>query len=83
MTYSLDFREKVLNVKEKESLCFSAVAQRFDVGLASVVKWSKNIIPKAGPVEEPSRVFVGVRLFSRSSVLNAFQEHLPLHPYLY
>ena len=46
MTYSLDFREKVLRVKENESLSFVAVAKRFDVGLASVVRWSTHIVSK-------------------------------------
>ncbi|MBL0941575.1 MAG: transposase, partial [Alphaproteobacteria bacterium] len=46
MTYSLDFRQKVLRIKAKENLSFAAVAKRFDVGLASVVRWSKSIVPK-------------------------------------
>lgn len=46
MTYSLDFRRKVLIVKEKEKLTFAETAKRFDVGLASVVRWRKNIVPK-------------------------------------
>ena len=46
MTYSLDFRKKVLAIKEKEGLSFAAVSQRFAVGLASVVRWSNNIAPK-------------------------------------
>jgi transposase len=46
MTYSLDFRRKVLAVKKKEALSFAKAAKRFDVGLASVVRWSTNIVPK-------------------------------------
>ena len=46
MTYSLDFRIKVLSVKKKEQLSFAKVAKRFDVGLASVVRWSASIVPK-------------------------------------
>jgi transposase len=46
MTYSLDFRQKVLAVKEKENLTFAEVARRFDVGLASVVRWCGNIVPQ-------------------------------------
>lgn len=46
MTYSLDFRQKVLCVKAKENLSFAAVSRRFDVGLASVARWSKDIIPQ-------------------------------------
>ncbi len=45
MTHSLSFRMKVLSVKEKENLSFKKVAKRFDVGVASVVRWSKNLNP--------------------------------------
>ena len=45
MTHSLDFRMKVLSVKEKENLSFRKVAKRFDVGVASVMRWSKNPNP--------------------------------------
>jgi len=46
MTYSRDFREKVLSIKEKESLSFAKVAKRFDIGIASIVRWAKNIDSK-------------------------------------
>jgi len=43
MAYSLDFRRKVLSVREKEGLTIAEVADRFDVGVASVVRWIKHI----------------------------------------
>lgn len=46
MTYSLDFRQKVLHVRAKEKLTFIETAKRFDIGLASLVRWSKDIIPQ-------------------------------------
>lgn len=46
MTYSSDFRRKVLFVREKESLTIAAVATRFSVGIASVTRWIKNPEPK-------------------------------------
>ena len=46
MTYSIDFRLKVLGVKEKEGLSFAKVAEGFCVGLASVVRWSKRAEPQ-------------------------------------
>lgn len=45
MTYSLDFRMKVLSVKEKENLSFRKTAKRFHIGVASVMRWSKNPKP--------------------------------------
>lgn len=47
MTYSFDFRRKVLSVREKEGLTIAQVAARFDVGVASVVRWLKQPEPKA------------------------------------
>ncbi|MBX3629099.1 MAG: IS630 transposase-related protein [Nitrosomonas sp.] len=43
MAYSLDFRRKVLSVREKEGLTIIEVADRFDVGVASVTRWIKDI----------------------------------------
>jgi transposase len=46
MTYSIDFRKKVLSIKKQENLTFSEVSKRFSVGPASVVRWSQNIEPQ-------------------------------------
>ena len=46
MTYSSDFRRKVLSVREKEGLTIAEVASRFCVGVASVTRWLKNTEPK-------------------------------------
>ncbi|SFN18135.1 helix-turn-helix domain-containing protein, partial [Nitrosomonas communis] len=43
MAYSLDIRRKVLSVREKKGLTIAEVAARFDVGVASVTRWVKNI----------------------------------------
>ena len=42
MTYSLDFRQRVLKIKAEEELSMSEVANRFGVGVASVMRWSKS-----------------------------------------
>lgn len=46
MTYSLDFRRKVLSVRQKEGLTISEVASRFNIGIASVVRWLKTPEPQ-------------------------------------
>ena len=46
MTHSLDFRQKVLSVRQKEGLTLAEVAARFDVGLASVTRWCKRVEPQ-------------------------------------
>ena len=43
MTYSRDFRSKVIKTREIENLSMAKVAKRFGVGLGSVMRWSKNI----------------------------------------
>jgi len=46
MTYSLDFRKKVLKIRAKEGLSIEEVAIRFGVGKASVMRWLIDIEPK-------------------------------------
>lgn len=46
MTYSLDFRRQVLKVREAEGLSIEAVAKRFGVGKASVMRWLVELEPK-------------------------------------
>jgi transposase len=46
MTYSLDFRRKVLSVREKEGLTIADVAARFCVGVATVVRWLQRVEPQ-------------------------------------
>ena len=46
MTYSIDFRKKVLSIKVQENLTFAEVSKRFGVGQASVVRWSSRIEPQ-------------------------------------
>lgn len=46
MTYSLDFRKKVLATKEKEGFSFEEAAKRFDISKAVLFRWSKKIEPK-------------------------------------
>jgi len=46
MTYSVDFRKKVLQIREAEYLSIEAVAIRFGVGKASVMRWLIELEPK-------------------------------------
>ena len=46
MSYSLDFRRKVLSVRARAKLSFREVSDCFSVGVASVVRWSNRIEPK-------------------------------------
>ena len=46
MTYSLDFRRKVLSIKNKENLTFEETAIRFEISKASLTRWSICLAPK-------------------------------------
>ena len=46
MTYSADFREKVLAIKEQEGLTQAEAAVRFGVGVASITRWNKCLEPQ-------------------------------------
>ena len=46
MTYSVDFRQKVLKVRDAEGLSMAQVAKRFDIGLATVMRWTKKPDPQ-------------------------------------
>lgn len=45
MAYSVDFRRKVLEIKEREGLSLEEAAVRFGVGQASVFRWTKRVEP--------------------------------------
>ena len=43
MTYTIDFRRKVLEVKERDGMSFEKVASRFWVSKSSVSRWKKRL----------------------------------------
>ncbi|ETZ05512.1 hypothetical protein [Holospora undulata] len=46
MKYSADFRRRVLEIKEEEGLSFDEKWRCFKVGIASVIRWWKKIVPQ-------------------------------------
>ena len=46
MTYSIDFRQKVLSIKAQEKLTGAETAERFGIGVASITRWDKQIEPQ-------------------------------------
>ena len=45
MSYSKDFRKKVLLIKEQEKLTFKETAKRFHIAKASIQNWLKKLEP--------------------------------------
>jgi len=46
MSYSIDFRKKVLGVKAEEKTSIAETAKRFAIGKATIVRWMKGIETK-------------------------------------
>lgn len=46
MTYSIDFRRKVLSIKEQENLSDEETALRFGIGIASLTRWKARLEPQ-------------------------------------
>lgn len=45
MSYSIDFRRKVLQIRQREGLSLEQAAQRFGIGKQTVYNWTKRLIP--------------------------------------
>ena len=46
MTYSIDFRRKVISIKEKERLSYKETSVRFGIGTTTLVRWRKKLEPQ-------------------------------------
>lgn len=46
MAYSLDFRQQVFKVKQKEDLTFQELSERFDIPIRTLFRWKNCIEPK-------------------------------------
>ena len=56
MTYSVDFREKVLQIRHKEKLSILKTAKLFGISPTTIVKWGKKLLPKAGRDKPATRI---------------------------
>ena len=46
MAYSLDFRQQVFKLKEKEQLTFQETSDRFGIPIRTLFRWQNRIEPK-------------------------------------
>jgi len=46
MTYSIDFRKKVLDIRKQEKLSYAESAKRFGINAASIFRWSLRLEPQ-------------------------------------
>ncbi len=45
MTYSLDLRQKVFQLKDKKGLTFEETSAYFDIGIRTLFRWEKKLEP--------------------------------------
>ncbi len=45
MSYSLDFRKRVFELKAKKALTFEQTSQHFGIGIRTLFRWEKKIEP--------------------------------------
>ena len=45
MTYSLDFRQQVLKLKENQGLTFEQISEHFHLGITTLFRWKRNLEP--------------------------------------
>ena len=46
MTYSIDFRKRVLKLRAKENMSLASTAKQFGISIKSIFRWSKRLHPK-------------------------------------
>ena len=56
MTYSIDFRKKVLQIRKEKVLSIIETGKLFEISPTSIVKWSKNIFAKVGRAKGATRI---------------------------
>src|SRR5215831_8094857 len=56
MTYSLDFRKKVLEIRERKGLTVETAAKLFGIGEASLFRWMQRLEAKRKRNKPPTKI---------------------------
>ena len=56
MSYSLDFRCKVLAIREQDGLSYEECGKRFGIGKQTVYRWSKRLEPQLVRYKPASKI---------------------------
>lgn len=73
MTYSIDFRKKVLETRAKEKLSLTEISIRFRIGRASVVRWIARIESQKTRNRPPSKINMKALMDDIEAYPDAFQ----------
>nr|MBS9767835.1 IS630 family transposase [Flavobacteriaceae bacterium] len=74
MAYSLDFRQRVFNIKEKEGLTFQEVSDRFSIPIRTLFRWQNRIEPKTKRNKPATKI-------DMEALAKDIKEHLDLYQY--
>lgn len=56
MKYSLDFRRRVLEMKERDNLTFEETSKRFGISMRTLFRWQHRIEPKTTHNKRPHKI---------------------------
>ena len=73
MTYSIDFRRKVLFIKKREKMSFLSVSKRFGIGKNTISVWSKNILALKNRKIPPTKISIDKLKEDVSQYSDAYQ----------
>lgn len=73
MTYSLDFRKRVLDIKKSRNLSFNEAAKLFNIGRATLFRWNHELQPKLKRNKKPVKLDYEKLIDDVKQVPDAFQ----------
>ncbi|MCF7566871.1 IS630 transposase-related protein [Sabulilitoribacter arenilitoris] len=56
IAYSLDFREQVFKVKQKEQLTFQELSDWFGIPIRTLFRWQQRIEPKTNRIKPSTKI---------------------------
>ena len=69
MTYPLEFREKVMEVKSKYGLTYQQAAERFCMGKDTLTRWHKCLEPKQSKDRPSIKLDIAKSIYLRYNFL--------------
>ena len=56
MTYSPDFRRRVMRIKKEKKLSFAKVSAMFGMSTSTLQRWTKGVEPKRTRCKPPTKI---------------------------
>ncbi len=68
MTYPLAMRKHILDTKEREKLTFQATADRFNIGIATLMRWGHTLEPQLTRTKQPPAKAGGLAITTKVGI---------------